>query len=265
MPSVDHHQQELVNIIKAAHQNLSIARKTAAKELTRRRDAEALRVKNEAALALEAGMLRVKMELDAEVETHASALDEALIAAYNAGVPIRRIALDGFGNRYDGGVHQMLRAVRVDGRLGNREGYQRNTGDGEDTAVTFPKPIDVNQILADATNVAKPKFTLLPEPLVLLEAGTNGEDEVSVMAIQLEMDSRDPYFAQIAKNARKNTPFRHATTCTIYMHPATGELMTHESRETGESTWDHPVARWVKDNPDDAMLGVLSAIKVPTE
>lgn len=67
------------------------------------------------------------------------------------------------------------------------------------------------------------------------------------------MDARDPYFASIAKNARRGTPYRHATTATLYQHPATGELTVHESKETGETLWDHPVARWVKDNYRDAL------------
>lgn len=266
MPSVDHHQQELVNIVKAAHQNLSIARKTAAAELNRRRDAEELRIKNETAQALEAAMVRIKMELDGEVAIHASALDETLIAAYEAGVPIRRIALDGFGNRYDGGVHQMLRELRNDGRLGNREGYQRNSGEGDDVVITFPKPIDVNQILSEASTVADKSFTKLPKPLVLVEADAQRNlDQVAVDAVTLTMDSRDPFFAQIAKNARKGTPFRHATTATLYLHPATGELVTHESKETGETTWDHPVARWVKTFPGEALDGFKSAAEASAE
>src|SRR5690606_11990163 len=106
---------------------------------------------------------RIRIDLDAEVAQHASALDDALITCYNSGIPIRQIALSGFGNRYDGGVHQLLRELRADGRIGNREGYQRNTADPvEVTAeVKFPEPLDLETALNAVVTISDPTFTLL--------------------------------------------------------------------------------------------------------
>lgn len=250
------HQQELVNIVKAAHQTLAIARKTRASELARRIAAEKIRLDRE----FEEGQIRIKARLDKELVTHETNLDEALIAAYNNGVPIRRIAFDGFGNRYDGGVQQLLVKLRADGRIGSREGFQRNTRDELDPTVAFPEPIDVHSILAENTRIDAPTFTLNDEPLVLVEPDENGRDGVSVQAVTLKMDPRDPWFSQIAKSARAGTPYRYDTTCTLYLHPATGALLTFESKETGDVTWDHPVARWVKVHPETALAGFNAAL-----
>lgn len=253
---LDIHQQELVNIVRAAHQTLKIARKTRSIELARRIAEEKLRSDR----AFEQAQIRIKMELDDEVEAHAANLDEALIAAYNSEVPIRRIALDGFGNRYDGGVQQLLVKLRDDGRLGNRDGYQRNTSDESyGAAVSFPKPVDVGSILTESTTITGPTFTPLPSPITLVEADDSGENGVYVPAVLLEMDSRDPWFASIRGNARPGTPYLRATSVTLYEHPATGELLTYESKETGEMTWDHPVARWVKSHYGEALMGFRDA------
>jgi len=251
-------QQRLINIVRMAHQTLAIARKTKATE-SERRIAEA---KIAAERALEKTIERIRMDLDAEVQVHAAALDEALIVAYDADIPVRRIALEGFGNRYDGGVHEMLRALRTDGRVGNKVNYQRNRLDDLNTPVKtlFPQPVDVDGILSTATTVREPVFTLLPLPLTLVEADANGDGAVTVQAVELEFDPRDPWFAQIERNARPGTPFKRATTCTLYVHPFSGELLAFESKETGEVMWDHPVARWVKEHREEALAGYTAAI-----
>ena len=253
---LDLHQQELVNIVKAAHRTLAVARKTRTTELARR-IAEA---KLASERRLERELVLIKMDLDAEVVAHETNLDEALIAAYSEGVPIRRIAFDGFGNRYDGGVQQLLVKLRADGRLGNREGWQRNTDEDVEPTVIFPEPVDLSGILAESTTIAEPTFLRLPSPITLVEADAAGEDGVYAEAVLLTLDSRDPWFKRIEKNARPGTPFLHATTVTLYLHPATGELQTFESRETGETFWDHPVARWVKDHPEEALAGFRVAL-----
>ncbi len=259
---LDQHQQELVNIVKAAHQNLAIARRTRLSEAHRRIAENRKRLEIDLERQAEADEIRIKLELEGEVAVHESALDEALIAAYESGVPIRRIALEGFGNRYDGGVHQLLRELRVDGRIGNRVGYQRNTTHELDapTEVIFPQPIDVHAIIAESTTVAGPVFTAMAEPVVLVPANDFGEDGINAVGVMLELDSRDPWFDRIAKNARKGTPFLRATTCTLYKHPFSGELTVLESKETGDVTWDHPVARWVKEHPEEALNGFEDAL-----
>lgn len=302
---LDVHQQELVNIVKSAHENLAIARKVRSSELGRRmtdtklgiqqgseRELEEatknmasskLRIQHEASTELEKAIhdfesekmrialeaegtyarlsVRVKLDLDAEVVAHEAALDDALIAAYNNGVPIRRVALDGFGNRYEGGVQQLLVKLRNDGRLGNRSGHQRNTGESE-TIVSFPKPIDVAGILSESTSINQPTYTHLPVPLVLVEPDPKGDgtDGVIVPAVRLDMDLRDPWFARIQKDARPDTPFLRATFCTLYEHPATGEIVAYESKELGATLWDHPVARYVKNHKSEVAEGFRVAL-----
>lgn len=276
------HQQELINIVKVVHQNLATARKTRVSEQNRRNialeasvkskldeelqdiarkaESDKLLLKLAAEKLIDELRVKGKSDLDAEVVAHEIALDDALIAAYEDGVPIRRIAIDGFGNRYEGGVQQLLNKIREDGRLGARTGYQRNVEDSE-TVVAFPALIDVNALLQHATSIAAPVYTPLPERLVLVEADKAGEGEISVPAVRLDMDLRDPYFASIARNAREKTPYLRATHCTLYTHPGTGELTVHESKESGLTTWDHPVARWVKEHKDEAEAGFSAAIK----
>ena len=253
---LDGHQQELINLVKAAHQNLNLARKTKVSETGRRLAEAKLQLERD----LERTEIRIRDTLDREVATHASALDEAVIAAYEAGIPVRRIALDGYGNRVDGAVHETLRALRADGRVGHRVGYQRNTTPELDTRAetTFPVPINVHEIITESTSIAGPKFENTGS-LVLVEPDRDGKDGVIVPRVTLTLDSRDPWFRSIENNARVGTPFRHATSVTLYLHPATGDLVTHESREDGEVIWDHPVARWVKVHPDEARAGYLAA------
>lgn len=257
---LDLHQQELINIVKSAHHNLAVARKVRLTELARRNAAEKLRIEQEVAAALEASLIRTKQALDEEITAHEVALDDSLIAAYDSGIPVRRIALDGFGNRYEGGVHQLLIKLRADGRLGNRTGYQGRQED-DFVEVAFPKPINITEILNEATTLAAPTYTALPEPLVLVHPDENGNDGISVPAVRLEMDARDPWFKQIAKNAREGTPFKNATYCTLYLHPATGELTAVESKEKGAVTWDHPVARRIKAFPDETLAGFNAALE----
>jgi hypothetical protein len=264
--TLDIHQQELVNIIKAAHSTLGVARKVRSSELARRIRSEKERIEREAEKAIDESVARVKHELDSEVAAHESALDEALIAAYNALVPIRRIALDGFGNRYDGGAHQLIAKLRDDGRIGNRVGYQGNGVDIEETRteVFFPEPVNVESILAEATTIYGASFTALAKPLELIPA-TATDDAVTVQAVTLALDARDPWFRSIAKNARAGTVFAKATSCTLYLHPASGELVAHESRETGATTWDHPVARWAKDHRAETLDGFCDVIEALAE
>jgi hypothetical protein len=253
-------QQRLINIVKTAHQTLSVARKTKERELARRL-AEA---KIESDRQLELELETIKLDLDAEMQKHASNLDEAVIAAYENDVPIRRIALDGFGNRYDGAAQQMIVKLRADGRVGSSMNYQRNTTSELDAAeratVEFPKPVDVDGLINHATTVHAPVFSVQPLPLVLAEADANGDNAITVPGVQLDMDPRDPWFKQIEKNARPGTPYLRSTSATLYLHPHSGELIVHESKETGDVVWDHPVARWVKEHKAEATAGYAAAL-----
>jgi len=249
-------QQELINVVKAAHKTLMVARRTKTAEVERRLAEARIQAQREWD-RIEAG---IRLDVAAEIAQHEAAEDEAIIAAYNAGIPVRRIALDGFGNRLDGAVHAKLRDLRADGRVGNALDYQRR-GDDAERAVEFPRPVEIDAVLAERTEIAAPAFTFMDEPLVLVEESAPGAgDGVTVAACLLTMDDRDPYFKQIAPNARRGTPHVGATTATLYLHPATGELIVHESKETGDLLWDHPVARWVKDHPEEAARGFADAM-----
>ena len=239
------HQTTLLNILRAARKNSDTARRIREREISRRL-AEA---KLEAQRQWDRIENDIRVEVNDEVTRHAAAVDEALIAAYNAGVPVRRIALDGFGNRHDGNVHVMLKALRADGRVGNAVGFQINA-DGEDhRTVEFPQAAVIEEMLEEHTTIKEPEITLLDSGLVLVpESAPGAGDGITVAAATLTLDSRDPYFHSIRDNARKGTLHRQATTATIYIHPGTGKLVAHESAENGDLIWDHPVARFVKDH-----------------
>lgn len=248
------HQQELINVVKSAHDTLLVARRVKSQEVERRLAEARIQAERDWD-EIEA---RIRHDVIAEIAVHESNEDEALIAAYEAGVPVRNIALQGFGNRLDGAVHQKLRDLRADGRVGNVEGYQPRLTDG-DRVVSFPKPVDVETILAEKTTISPPVFTL-DGPLVLVPADTSGLNEIAVPSVKITMDERDPYFKQIEGNMRKGTQWKGATHATLYLHPATGALIAHESKEPGDILWDHPVARWVKDHESEARAGVEAAL-----
>jgi hypothetical protein len=257
---LDEHQQKLVAIVKAAHQNLAIARKTKAQEYQRRTSLMRAELEMELLRKIDEGNERIRLELDAEVTAHEGSLDDSLIAAYNAGIPVLRIAREGFGNRYPGGVQQLLVKLRNDGLIGSTVGQQRNTNDGITPTIAFPKAIDVEATINEANTISAPVFTLLPDRLELVP----GDPTFSVAAVQVNMDPRDPWFKHIEANARPGTPYKRATDCTIYLHPATGDLTVYESKEEGETLWDHPVARWVYTHLEEVMSSYrVATLSVP--
>lgn len=282
---LDPHQQELVSIVKAAHQNLALARKFKSQELARRlaahklgvdqaaeRKRADLKAKYEADLAatghaqlsaLETGSERIRLDLDGEVVTHESALDEALMGAYSGGVPIMRIAVDGFGNRYPGAVQQLINKLRAEGLVGSSVGYQRNSTPAEETdaRVEFPKPINVESLLNEASTISEPVFSALDGPLILWESRTDSSENIETTGVLLTMDDRDPYFKSIAKSMRVglNPQIAAARTAHLYVDGA-GKLSAQESNEVADTYWDHPVARWVKDHPAEALAGFNRAL-----
>lgn len=259
MKPLDAQQQDLIEILKTAHRTLAIARKTRASEVNRRVAEAKRRIEGE----LDRATARIKIEVDAELAFHEIALDEALIATYDAEISVRKIAAEGFGNRYDGGVQQLLVKLRADDRVGSRKGW-RNEQEGLISTARFPGPVDVASLVSESDVVAEPTFAVRSEPLVLVPA-SNDNDEISVTAVILEFDPRDPWFASIAENARVGSPYLRATFCTLYVHPATGNLVAFESRETGEETYDHPIARYVKIYEKEVRVGFDRAIAEASE
>jgi hypothetical protein len=244
---LDSHQRELVNLIKAAHRNLGLARDTRKAEEARRLH----EAKLQAARDWEKIAFGIRDDLDRELTEHASALDEALIAAYEAGVPVRAIALQGFGNQFDGGVQGKLRDLRQDGRLGMRHGHQRNKQDAVESHVAFPTPIDVEAVLEEATTVALPTF----EPIgryVLFEA-TAKEAEVAVdQAVLVTMDSRDPFFRDIEEQASFSAD-RGSLSVVLYDNPfKPGELRAPGLNLDPKERWMNRVAYWVALHPVEA-------------
>lgn len=241
------YQEELLATVKATRKTAEVARRMKEREASRR-IAEA---KIQAQRDWDAIEAAIRIDVADEIAQHVSASDEALIAAYNAGVPVRRIALDGFGNRHDGNVHAALKALRIDGRVGNAVGYQLRNDSTEERSVEFPQLIDIETVLAEKAVIDEPMVTPLDGKLTLVEESRPGADDgIYVDAAVVKMDSRDPYFNTIKGNAREGTPYLHATTATIYLHPGDGRLVCHESTEAGELIWDHPVARFVKEYND---------------
>lgn len=251
-------QQELIDLLRLAHQNLAIARKTKNAEALRRKAA----LTAEAERALQSALLKVEYDLDIEITRHEQALDDALVASYNAHIPVRRIAVDGFGNRYDGAVHQLLTKLRADGRVGSRDKWQ-----GEDAPMdtVFPEPVDMKEMLKLPLTVQEPQFTSNGYYELVPESAPGAGDGMSVDAVLLTMDSRDSWFKSIAGNARAGTPWRNSTTATLYLHPHSGELTVVESAEEGETIWDHPVARWVKEHRQEALDGFLSVQRAASD
>jgi hypothetical protein len=254
---LDLNQQEIINAVAVTHRTLALARKTVTAEFQRRIAAEKLRLAADYQRSLEGMEARLREDMDREMLQHELAEDEALVAAYESGIPVIRIAQDGFGNRTEGGVQTHLMRLRADGRIGTRGGYQ---GKLPETVVDFPKPVDVGAVLNHALTIQPPRFKRMAEPLVLVEASAQS-DAITVEAVVITMDGRDPYFKSIADRARPGTQYKTATTATLYLHPATGELIAKESREMGETMWDHPVARWVKEHKAEAHTRFLSALK----
>lgn len=244
-------QQDLVLVVKAAHQNLALARKTRQTEQARRIQEFRIRMERE----LEIGIENIRRDMDYEVAAHESALDEAIIAAFNDGVPVRRIALDGFGNRYDGGASQLIAKLRADGRVGVREGYQRNTGESDPT-VSFPKAVDVEALIDVRTTVDGPRFADMGDVMI--------DDDFSVRMVSVNMDSRDPYFNSIAKQMRPGTQYARATSAMLYLGPD-NLIHAQESEEVSDQYWDHPVARWVKDHQAEAFEGYRLATSSSAE
>lgn len=251
---LDAYQRELVNLVKAAHTTVDVARRTSSTELSRRIRENRIRIEREH----DESETQIKIDMDAEMVLHQSNLDEALIAAYEANVPIRQIALDGFGNQYTGGAQQRISKLRDDGRIGSKTGYQRNTGDSE-PASSYPKPVDVASILAEATTMQAPTFKLMEQELVVI-AATPTEEAITVSSYaRLTMDERDPWFRSILGDAAPGATLG-ATTATLFWNPYNAtEMRVLGSTEKIGKKWHDPVAYWVALHPVEAFIGFKSA------
>lgn len=241
-------QEKILATLKAANQSHQLARRTKTNEIARRISEAKIEMQRK----LEETEELIRINIANEIAQHASNADEALIAAYNAGITVRVIARDGFGNRHDTNVHALLRKLREDSRVGNVVGFQERSDGTTDRQIVYPEPVNMDQIILEATQIADPEVILHEEPFELLPPSSPGaNDGVTVQAATIKLDHRDNYLASIRGNARKGSPYTAATTATIYIHPGSGQLVAHESREEGDLIWDHPIARFVKDHNDE--------------
>lgn len=237
----------LVLVVKAARENLAMARAVRAAELQRRINEARITSERMLQEATEAA----RIELDNQIAVHESALDEALIAAYNDNVPQRRVALDGFGLRYDGTVTALYRKLRDDGRLKTKGPGRKLPGT---EAPAFPEPVDVETLIDARTTAHEPIF----EDLGMVEIA----EDFSIRLVKITLDWRDPYFNAIASKGRLGLPpeVTSATSAQLYLDH-NGAIAARESTEPAyPEIWDHPVARWVKDYPDAALAGYNAAI-----
>lgn len=244
---LDAHQTELLNLVKVSHANLLLARQVRAAEAGRRRKVAKIEVER----ILESKLAQIDVDLENEMAAHASAEDEALIAAFEAGIPQRRIALDGFGNQYDGAVVQKLVKLREDGRIGNKIGYQRNNRAPEDSAqVVFPEPFDIDTELAEAQQIPDIDFQYAG----IYEAADGSEvDSVNVI-----IDKRDPWIR--AAHQFKAFGATDSLVVTIFLNPYRDELVAVDETLDPDKKWNNVAAYWVAKHPTEARTAYNAAI-----
>lgn len=249
---LDIHQQELVNVVKAAHSTLAVARQTKSTEQARRIAELKLRLDRE----FEEESEKIRHDLDFALTQHEVNLDEALIAAYNNGIPIAVISAEGFGNRYAGTTQQLLNKLREDGRVGSSERGRR----GETRKVAFPEPVDVDSVLKESLTPTERTWEALDERLEIAPAF---EDRPAILvdSVRLTFDSRDPWFRSIPLPPHPdNVKYLHANTLVVFRNPGTGQIVSKDHREVSALFYEHPIARWVKDHQDEASAAFDAAL-----
>lgn len=227
------------------------------------------------AIELKVNELRAQVivQVDDAINAHARALDDAMLAAVDAGVPIRRIAFDAFGARHDASVRRMIHEALADRRRHQHEIGEVSGNDAEEpVALSDLPPMEVeiergeiaitevdlpSHILGNDAPVGAPRFTLVEVEHVLYEDGT---ERVTVPTVRVELDPLDPWIPQVREFARKGSEHRNTTVCTIYRNPGTGKMIALESSEPGSTFYDHLAARWVKDHQDEASAGYDAAL-----
>lgn len=234
---LDPQQNQLVGLIRVAHTNLQVAHRSRSSELARRLRENKLRIERD----LEQTEAAIKINIDYEMAQHQSSLDETIIAAFNAGVPIRRIALDGFGNQYDGQANARLVKLRDEGRVGTKINYQRGSTPNLEEVV-FPQPVVFEQLLSEATVVAEPAFKYL--------GPTEAADGTMVGAVTLTIDGRDPWLKTVQD--RKAYGATHSLSVVLFINPYRDNLMAFDASLDPELRWDNAAAYWVATHAETA-------------
>lgn len=217
---------------------------------------------------------RIAIEVDDQITALERSLNEAMVAAVEQGVSIRRIAFDAMGATYDGSVRRIIHEAMADARRGSldeaeAEYRSRFGGEGDGASQFEPDapPVSGNSFIpepiwaqADGLQppVGGPRFTLVDPEHILFD---DGSERITVPTVAVEIDPLDPWILEVRENGRKGSEFLNATTCTIYRNPGTGKMVALESREDGASFYDHLAARWVKDHQEQASAGYDEAIE----
>lgn len=191
---------------------------------------------------------RITLEVNDQVAALDVQLDDAMIAAVDAGVSIRRIAIDAMGATHDGSVRRMIHEALADRR---NEELDSVTGGVSGNSLIPEVALDIERARQQQP-VGAPRFTLHTAEHVLYE---DQDQRIVAPTVTLELDPFDPWIATMSENGRKGSETLSATVCTIYRNPGDGKIVALESRESGTTFYDHLAARWVKDHQAEAAAG----------
>lgn len=236
MKPLEPRQQNALSAVREARLSLEAARRNKSLEVERRMaDVKA----------------RITVEVGDQITALERALDELMLEAVDQGVPIRRIATEAFSARYDGSVRRMIHLA-----LADRRGEEIDPEE---------KPVSGNSLIpaaheiihADEPPVGGPRFTLDEVEHVLYE---DEQERITVVTVKVELDPLDSWIGRIREFGRKGSETLNATVCTIYKNPGDGKMLALESKEPGETFYDHLAARWVKDHQTQARFGYERAI-----
>lgn len=228
-------QQVALSNVRTARISHEVAKRTRRAEIDRRMaDVEA----------------RIAIEVDARITALDVELDEALLAAVDAGVSIRRIAHEAMNASHDGSVRRMIHEALEDRRNEELDEHAGKVVSGNPQAQEIAA-LDLERSREEHP-IGAPRFTLDKAEYVLYEDST---DRITAPTARLELDPFDPWIASVRENGRKGSEFLSATECTIYRNPGDGKIVALESKEVGSTFYDHLAARWVKDHQAEAAAG----------
>lgn len=236
-------QQELLTGVREARMTLVEARKSKPAEIDRRAALLAVQIAEaEARLAEEkrniaAAKARLAAEVEDDINLLEIAFDDALLAAVEAGVPIRRIAIDALGTPHDASVRRMIFEAQADGR--------ENVVSGNSL---IPKPPESPRA---SLPVGGPRFTLVDADYTLYD---DGAERYSAPTVLVELDPLDPWIGTMLDKGIKGSPDLTNTVCTMYRNPGTGQMRTLED-DPGSEFYTHLAARWVKEHQAEAASG----------
>lgn len=203
----------------------------------------------------------ITADVDDEINALDLTLDNLMIQAVESGVSIRKIATLAMGATHDGSVRRMIHEAMADRRREEQDEERVERG-GSPLAVLAGEmaPVSGNSTIADPDDLpvtGGTRFTLDQVEHVLYE---DANERIVVATVVVDLDPLDPWISTMRDLGRKGSENLTTTTCTIYRNPGDGKMIALESREPGDTFYDHLAARWVKDHQDDASRGYDQAI-----